>query len=312
MSVPAAFLGVILIWSTTPLAIQWSGDGVGFLFGLASRMVIGLTVAALLIGLRRSALPVHRDAVLTYLTAGLGLFAAMTVVYWSAQHIPSGWISVIFALTPMITGILAAVWLNETGLTPARLSGLLIGLVGLALVFSGGQQLGETAIHGILGVLLATCVHSVTTVAIKRTQGDLSALDVTTGGLLVATPLYLITFTVADGGLPASVPLRTGLAIGYLGLMGSVVGFIMFFYVLRRVEATRVALITLVTPVLALLLGNRFNDETVAPVVWVGSFTIMTGLALFEFGGRVAHRLVIRRTARDDRNQATQDQHHQL
>jgi len=116
MSVPAAFLGVILIWSTTPLAIQWSGDGVGFLFGLASRMVIGLAVAALLVGLRRSALPVHRDAVLTCLTAGLGLFAAMTVVYWSAQHIPSGWISVIFALTPMITGILAAVWLNETGL----------------------------------------------------------------------------------------------------------------------------------------------------------------------------------------------------
>ncbi|MBU2479196.1 MAG: EamA family transporter, partial [Gammaproteobacteria bacterium] len=41
MSMPAAFLGVILIWSTTPLAIQWSSEGGGFLFGVAARMWLG-------------------------------------------------------------------------------------------------------------------------------------------------------------------------------------------------------------------------------------------------------------------------------
>ena len=47
MSVPAAYLGVIIIWSTTPLAIKWSGDDVGFQFGVAARMLVGL--AALLV-----------------------------------------------------------------------------------------------------------------------------------------------------------------------------------------------------------------------------------------------------------------------
>jgi CRISPR/Cas system CMR subunit Cmr4 (Cas7 group RAMP superfamily) len=48
VSVPAACIGVILIWSTTPLAIQWSGDEVGFLFGITSRMVLGMLAGLLL------------------------------------------------------------------------------------------------------------------------------------------------------------------------------------------------------------------------------------------------------------------------
>ncbi len=50
MSVPAAFLGVVLIWATTPLAIKWSSEGAGFLFGVASRMVLGVIVCLVLVG----------------------------------------------------------------------------------------------------------------------------------------------------------------------------------------------------------------------------------------------------------------------
>lgn len=49
MSVPAAYLGVILIWATTPLGIKGSGEGVGFLIGAAGRMIIGLVACLLLI-----------------------------------------------------------------------------------------------------------------------------------------------------------------------------------------------------------------------------------------------------------------------
>ena len=50
MSIPAAFLGVVLIWATTPLAIKWSSEDAGYLFGVASRMVLGGT-AVILAGL---------------------------------------------------------------------------------------------------------------------------------------------------------------------------------------------------------------------------------------------------------------------
>lgn len=53
MSVPAAYLGVVLIWGTTPLAIKWSGEGVGYLFGVTGRMVIGVVLALVLVYLMR-------------------------------------------------------------------------------------------------------------------------------------------------------------------------------------------------------------------------------------------------------------------
>ncbi|HIA09196.1 MAG TPA: EamA family transporter, partial [Chromatiaceae bacterium] len=104
MSVPAAYLAVILIWSTTPLAIQWSGDGPGFLFGVAARMVVGLSI--LLAGMRllRVDFPWDRASRRVYLVGGVPLYLAMTSVYWSAQYIPSGWISVIFGLSPIFIG----------------------------------------------------------------------------------------------------------------------------------------------------------------------------------------------------------------
>ena len=73
MSVPAAFLGVVLIWATTPLAIKWSSEGAGFLFGVASRMVLGVLVCLVLVALLNRRMRWHRDAVLTYLAAGIGL-----------------------------------------------------------------------------------------------------------------------------------------------------------------------------------------------------------------------------------------------
>ena len=64
------------------------------------------------------------------------------------------------------------------------------------------------------------------------------------------------------------------------------VGFAMFFYVLRHVEATRVALLTLITPVLALWLGNMLNGEGVGWPVVLGTFMILLGLLLYEWSER--------------------------
>ena len=100
MSVRAAYIGVILIWSTTPLAIKWSSEPGGFLFGLTGRMLLGVVVSLALVGLLRIRLPWHREARRTYLAAGFGLFGSMLLVYWSSQYIPSGWMSVLSASHP--------------------------------------------------------------------------------------------------------------------------------------------------------------------------------------------------------------------
>jgi drug/metabolite transporter (DMT)-like permease len=284
VSVPMAYIGVILIWSTTPLAIKWSGDGVGYLFGITSRMILGMLVGLMVAGLFSIPLPWHAGARRTYLAAGLGIFFAMTSVYWSSQFIPSGWISVLFGLAPIVTGLLATFLLAERALDATRLAGMLLGLAGLAFMLLGSQRLGPHALRGIAGMVFSVTAYSASAVAVKRIGADVPALATTIGGLMVAVPLLVLLYLFAGEPLPSVVPTRAMLSIVYLGLIGSVLGFALYYYVLRHVEATRVALITLVTPVLALMLGHLLNGESLQPETMLGTAAILSGLLLFEYG----------------------------
>ncbi|MBT2969796.1 MAG: EamA family transporter [gamma proteobacterium symbiont of Ctena orbiculata] len=291
MSVPAAYLGIVLIWGTTPLAIKWSGEGVGYLFGVTGRMVIGVTLALLVLRLIGRPLVWHKRARSTYLAAGLGIFIAMTAVYWASQFIPSGWISVVFGLSPIVTGLMARIWLQETGLDLQRFLAVLIALVGLATIFSVGIELGLGFVLGLIGVLISVITQSASAVWIKRIDAQLHGLVVTAGGLLVAVPLFLLTWFLQGESWPLVIEQRALTSIVYLGVVGSVLGFALYFYVLRHVETTKVALITLMTPVIALMAGNWLNAEQVDAKVWAGTALIMLGLAGFELGGRIRTQL---------------------
>lgn len=284
MSLPAAYLGVILIWSTTPLGIQWSVQGPDFSFAVLARMAIGLAVCAGLMAATRTALPLSRDARRLYVISGSSIFAAMLLTYWGAQHIPSGLISVIFGLSPLATGVFAALWLRSRTLTPLRLLGLAFALAGLWALFGQPWPGDGLATLGTAATLAGMTVQALGLVWIKRLNVRASSLAITTGSLAVAAPLFALAWLVSTGGhWPAAIPARAAAAIVYLGVLGSVVGFTLYYYVIKHLDTGRVALITLVTPVTALLLGQTLNAETIPPLGWLGIALIGAGLVLYEW-----------------------------
>lgn len=287
MSVPVSYLTVVLIWSTTPLAIKWSAEGFGFSFGVLSRMTIALVVCFALVRILKISMPWHKVARRSYLGVGLSIYCMMTLSYWGSQFIPSGLISVIFALTPIVTGLLAALWLKEKSLTPVKITGLAFGFSGVYFIFGITGELGFSAIYGIVAILFAVVFHSVSIVWLKSLKSDLPALSITTGGLLHALPLYFLTWVIADGSLPTTFPATALMSTFYLGVIGSVVGFALFFYVVKHVEASKVALITLVTPVLALMLGSILNNEEITYSSYMGAIIITVGLLIYQYGNLI-------------------------
>ncbi|MDZ7585072.1 MAG: DMT family transporter [Thiobacillus sp.] len=284
MSVPAAYLGVILIWSTTPLAIQWSAQGTSFSFAVMVRMLLGLAICLLLLFATRTALPFTPAAKRLYAINGLSIFVAMLLTYWGALHIPSGLISVIFGLSPLVTGAFAALWLSERTLTPLRLAGLGLALTGLWVIFGQPWPGDSQATLGAAAVVIGMTVQALGLVWIKRLNVRASALAITTGSLGVATPLFVLAWLIADSAqLPPGTTLRAGAAIVYLGVLGSVVGFTLYYYVIKHLDAGRVALIMLVTPVSALLLGQTLNAEFIPASGWGGIALIGAGLLLYEW-----------------------------
>lgn len=282
MSVPIAYITIIVIWSTTPLGIKWSGEGVGYEFGVAARMLLGLAFLLLVMLLQRLTFPWDRHARRVYLVGGLSIFFAMASVYWAAQYIPSGWISVVFGLSPIMTGLLAIAILQEQSFSEGRLIGMLIGLLGLSVIFIEGMDLHEAAWLGVLGVIFSTIAQPMGAVLIKKLKPTLPAITITAGSVAVAVPLFTLNWLLFGPDLPAAIHGKTLGAILFLAIAGTGIGFPLYFYVLKHLSAGHVSLITLITPVTALLIGNTFNDESISLRVWLGTALIMLGLLVHE------------------------------
>ncbi|MCG8380501.1 MAG: DMT family transporter [Proteobacteria bacterium] len=295
MHLITAYISVIIIWATTPLAIKWSSESVGFLFGISSRFLLGAVFALGLILLLGKKLSLETKAIQTYLTGGIGLSSAMLCVYWGAQYIPSGWVSIIFGITPIITGLLAMKLLGESGLTFFRLIAIALGIAGLFAMLETGIHFDPQSRYGIIGVLFSSLFYSLTTVLIKRIDADIDSFSSVTGTLLIAAIFVSLFWGVFAEEIPVEIPARAALSILYLAIVGSVIGFLLFYYVLKRVEATRTSLITLITPIGALLIGHLTNNEPLDWEIIMGCVLILSGLLLFEFEGAIRHTRIIKR-----------------
>jgi len=287
MSVPMAYIGVILIWSTTPIAVLWSSEEVGFIFGMTSRMVFGAVFATMAVALLGAGLTWNRKAMQLYLISGLTFFFAMFLIYWAVQFIPTGWVSLLYGFMPIATALMARVWLQSETLSTHRMFGMALGFVGLATIFSTAISLSPNSALGISAILLAVILHAGSSVWIKRQQTAMPAIVMTSGGLLVAAPLFLLVWFVNGSGLPLHTSDKTLWSIAYLALFGSVFGFALYYYVLKNIDATKTSLITLIAPVLALALGHMLNGEPLTSEIIAGAILILGGLMLFELGHRI-------------------------
>ena len=294
MRIFLAYFGMVLLWATTPLAIKWSVDGFGVLWSVTSRMSIGVVCLVALLLFFKKDLPFTRSACLTYLAVAVQIYGAMSVVYWAAQFIPSGWISVISGLTPLVTAIFAAIWLYERSLTTGKVLSYLLGVVGLGMMFGSAGELNSHAMLGIFGVLGSVSLQAISAIAIKRIPKKLPPLSQVTGGLLFSIPLYFATWGVFDGHIPMQFSLTTFLSVLYLGVIATPAGFLLYYYLLSKRSATQVSLVTLVSPVLALWLGHHANAEPITSEIIIGTTLILLALVIHNFFDRIftrhAHR----------------------
>ena len=284
LKIPLAFLCVIAIWSTTPLAIQWS-SGEAPLTSVLMRMIIGILCCLTLLGLTQLKLPTDLQARRLYVVCGISIYVPMSLVYVAAQYIPSGWIAVVFGLSPLFTGVFSLFVEPEDRLTISRTLGLLLGLSGLYLVFSASLSFDEDSLKGILMVLGAVVVSAASSVVIRQIAKsmEIQGMQITTGGLLVAIPFFAVTAWLTQSAADIEFTTRESLSILYLGMVGTGIGFSLYYYLLKKISASRVAMVALITPITALAVGSWLNNEPTIPSVWIGAALVCSGLMLYEF-----------------------------
>ena len=270
MSTGLAYFTVVLVWATTPLAIKWSAEGGAAAGSLMLRMLIATALGIVLLWCSGGRLQWHRRALLGYLAAVPGVFGAMALTYRASASVPSGLISVMFGLAPLLSGLMLQCLPGSVRLRGWHWAGCVIGVVGLGVIFSDALAPGGARLGAVMMLFGAVCLFCGSAIAVQRAAAGQPPLNQTLGALILSLPCFVALWLFS--GEAASVPLtERGLwAVLYLSVFGSLLGFLCYYLVLSRLSAATVALITLMTPVLALGLGMLFNGEQPAISMLVG------------------------------------------
>ena len=253
-----------------------------------ARMAIAVILGALVIYWKRIPFPWHRTAVKLYAYSAMGIFVGMLFVYLAANYIASGTISLIFGMAPILSGLMASRILGEAKFTLIQSVSLAISLLGLGIVFSDGLSLAGENWPGYVFILISVSFFCLSAVMVKSVTLAINPIATTQGALLLTLPFFFFAWLIMDGELPyEDWTSRSIYAIAYLGIFGSFLGFIAYYYILQHLPAKTVALITLMTPVIAMGIGAIFNDETISWNLALGASCVMIGLLLYQFGNRI-------------------------
>ncbi len=282
MQVAIAYFFAVLVWSTTPIAIQWSNSSLSFIAAVTLRMVIALAICVIALKLLRKTLVQSKRDWQVFLAGSLGFFPTMILVYWSAQFIPSGLISILFGFFPFMVGFFSLFLLNENIFSIQRTIALVIAVVGLVII--NGEQLlyGNIGLIGVLVTLLAVVLFGLNSAWLKSVGGDMDVLRQITGSLLVATPGFVLAWWIIDGTIPKEIDFKSTVGVGYLSLAGSVLGHTAYFYVVRYCSVQSVGLITLITPVIAMMISVFFAKEHYTYWTLIGCVLIVFSLAIYQ------------------------------
>lgn len=287
-----AFGLLCLIWGTTWAVIRIGLEGVPPFSGVAIRFGLAsvvLLAAALAAGVRLGRTRVERRL---WIANGLLSFSiSYGVVYWAEQWVPSGLTAVLFATYPLFVAVFAAIALPSETLGRVELMGLAAAFAGVAVIFSEDlSALGGPDVRTAAGILLLSPVASAAgSVAVKRWGGGVHPLSITAIPMAITAAVMGAVALAAERGREFTWSASAIGAILYLSILGSVVTFSLYYWLLLHLPVRRLALIAYVVPVIAVAVGVA-RGEPLTIRILIGSSIVVGAVALAMQGSLGARR----------------------
>lgn len=271
------------IWGSTWLFIKIGLEDLPPLTFAGIRFVLASAILSSLILIRRARWPRTRGE--WYLIAASG-FLQFTLnyglVFWGEQYISSGLAAVLQSTFPLFGLVFAHFYLPSERITTLKVVGVLLGVFGVGVIFSDQLTIaGSMALLGSIALVLSALCGSYSNVLVKAYGGKIDP-QILAAGQMVCGFIPLLAAGLATEGNPLRFR-WTGLAIlslMYLVIVGSVIAFWLYYWLVRHMDVTNTMLIALVTPVVAVILGMIVLDEQLNWRLIAGGACIILGLAL--------------------------------
>ncbi|HKG59645.1 MAG TPA: EamA family transporter [Pyrinomonadaceae bacterium] len=270
------------IWGSTWLFIKLGLEDLPPFTFAGIRFIIACAIVFSIIRIRGLALPRARaDWILLAVTGILSFGFNYGLVFWGEQYITSGLAALLQATTPAFGLVFAHFNLPGERLSWARIGGVVLGVCGVAVVFSNQLAIaGRQALAGCVALILSSIFVAYSNVLVKKHGKNLNPAIMTAGQMLFGLLLLLAASITLEGN-----PLRfhwtpmAVIALLYLAVVGTVIAFLLYYWLILNMDVTKSMLIALVTPVVAVILGMIVLNEEFGWRTFAGGAMIISGIA---------------------------------
>ena len=284
------WLILCLIWGTTWIFIKVGLADLPPITFAASRFALAVVILLPVIWIRE--LPWPRSTSewkLVALTGFLQFSLNYSSVFWAEQYITSGLAAVLQSMITVFGLLLAWIFLPAEKITPLKIFAVLLGIAGVAVIFIEQLRVESVmAFAGCVAIVAGAYAAAQASILIKARGSSLHPASLVCAQMVCGLPALLIYAFLAEGNPLTFRWTWTAVAcVLYLTIFGTIAAFWLYYWLLSRIESTKAMMISLVTPLIAVLIGAIFLGERLPPQTLFGGVLIISGIGLIVFRRKV-------------------------
>ena len=273
-------------WGSSPIAVRMAlREGLGpITIAAASSLIAAVAVIFLIAGRRRGTLVGPLELRMGAVLSVLSVLLPYQTRNLALENASAGFVSLVNALIPLVTALVAHFMLANERLKVVTVVGLLLGLGGVAVLLLGGDSgIAEGGNPPLAGLFVLVSVVSVSVAAVyaKRYAGQYSVLGVT-GVQLAIGCVALSLLALAIEGVPATPSMTGQLSLLYVGSLGTLVPLGLYYFLIRHVTVTYSTIIGYIVPFIAVSAGVVMLDEQIQPGIVVGGALVLLGVVVTD------------------------------
>jgi drug/metabolite transporter (DMT)-like permease len=286
------WLILCLIWGSTWIFIKIGLEDLPPITFAAARFI--LAIAILLPVIKLSRLPWPRSASewkLIALTGFLQFSINYSSVFWAEQHITSGLAAVLQAMITVFGLLLAWIFLPAERITKLKIFAVFLGVVGVAVIFIEQLRVESVmAFAGCVAIVVGAYAAAQASILIKARGSELHPASLVCAQMICGLPAIVIYALAAEGN-PVNFhwTTRAIICVLYLTIAGTIAAFWLYYWLLSRIESTKAMMISLVTPLIAVVIGAIVLDERLPPQTLFGGVLIISSIALIALRRKQLH-----------------------
>src|SRR5215204_5553929 len=266
----AAFAAIAVLVGGNAVGIRFSNRELDPLWGAGLRFSLAAILLVAAMAVLRLELPHGRALTGALLFGVLDVGGAFALGYYALVELHAGFGSILLALVPLATLLLAAL-VGQERLRIVAVAGTVVALVGVALMSRAPLRESLPLLSVLAALGSALCIAQATVVV--RRFPPVHPVTMNAGAVVL-----IAGSVVAGESLVVPQRAATWVALGYLVIVGSVVVFVLFLFVLRHWAASRTAYVYVLVPFVTVALSAWLDDEPVGAGLVLGGLLVLTGV----------------------------------